>query len=133
MKLGFLRSIIKSKIDRNNLYLTVLASLLLVILHVSGIKYDLYYLFSFYDLVLHFLGGLTLGLFFGTLIGFVRRKLYYSLTIVFVLFIGWEIFEVIYDIAGGPEEIYWLDTIIDIIMDTAGLLLAMFLVKKEKY
>ena len=98
-------------------------------LHLMGIYFYLYWTVSWFDILLHFLGGLSLGVFFIWLFG-LRERSYKTLFLV-VLFIviigvGWEIFEYINNIAKSTEE-YVPDTILDLVMDTAGAVVAYYL------
>lgn len=108
-------------------------------LHFFGMKNGWYVAISFYDVIVHGLGGLGIGY----LLLFVAQKVlptYISFWKVFLfvlfssLFIGlvWEIFEYVYDIAVIPREDYVTDTLMDLFMDMFGSLTAVFLYLKNK-
>lgn len=107
--------------------------LFIAALHLFATAFYFYWIFWWYDLVLHFLGGFwvataTLWLVFYS--GYIKRPRWsfaraISLVIVSTIIIGilWEVFEVAVGANFHPEG-YWPDTSVDIIMDTAGALTA---------
>lgn len=121
--------------------LFVIAGLALIVagLHLAAHQFFLYWTFWWYDIMMHGLGGLLIGLLAGWIIVFPWRGLPLSrplFIIVLTLAIGvmWEIFEYV---IGSPAyyssfSSYALDTIFDILMDTAGALAAV-LVFNSRY
>ncbi len=106
----------------------------IVALHIVALQFFLYWMYSWFDIMMHFLGGLfvslmTLWFFFES--GYVN--IYRSIqnvviiaggSIVFIG-IGWEILEVL---AGIPiEENFISDTVTDLIMDVIGASIAIFI------
>jgi hypothetical protein len=113
--------------------LLILLSLLalLSILHAFGVYAGLYENLTWYDFITHFLGGVCVG--FGALwlhlyLGASARFFYWTLAWVLVIGILWEMFEYF----GGAmrENSYKIDTIIDLILDTAGALIVWARTKK---
>jgi len=113
---------------------------LIATLHILAINFFLYWKFWWFDILLHFLGGLWVGLsflqfyFFSNLIKIKKKSnlfifIFSVLTVLFVG-LGWEIFEFI--IGVNFSENYWSDTILDLIMDTVGALTVSLLFIKLK-
>jgi hypothetical protein len=112
-------------------------ALLLVVvasLHILALEFFLYWLYPLFDVFMHFLGGVFIGLsslwlFFES--GYIKlNKSSKNVIIVvgvsiFFVGIGWEIFEIF---AGIPiEENFKLDTAVDLIMDVLGAFIAYFI------
>ncbi len=95
-------------------------------LQVEANIHFLYWRFEWFDILMHFLGGLAIATF---LIGFfVTKQRALLIALFFAIAIGWEIFEVL---VGSPREAnYALDTVMDLIMDTIGGALAYIAAKK---
>lgn len=132
-----------STMPRNRL-LFVLAALIVVIfaLHILALALHLYWTLWWYDIMLHFLGGVFVGLltlWFRFFSGYARAPHLSSETQLFALFIpivllvgiGWELFE--YALGQNwSVEGYWLDTGMDIALDVLGGAVA-FLFFKSKF
>lgn len=104
---------------------------LIAILHASAIEFYLYWTYSWFDTMMHFLGGLFVGLaslwlFFVSGYIHVERHirnvaLLASCSII-LIGVSWEVFEVL---AGIPiEDNYVLDTATDLTMDALGTIFA---------
>lgn len=105
--------------------------IIIALLHIVALEFHLYWLFWWFDMLTHFLGGLWVSLisiwfvFFSGIESFklVRNKKNVFFTaIISVIIIGvlWEAFEFFSDF---PTEInYYKDTAIDIVMDIFGSL-----------
>ncbi len=76
----------------------------------------IYWKHVWFDVFMHFLGGLSLGVLF---VGFLHKKCITLFVILLVVaFIGWEVFEYVF---GVPREAnYAFDTSVDLFMDTLG-------------
>ncbi len=121
--------------------LLVLLLYVIFALHLTALYFHWYWIFWWYDILLHFLGGLWLG---GTALWFlkyVRNKdifnnifSRYVYPIIFVTFIGiaWEVFEFSLDtfIIFQTNDI--VDTISDLGMDVVGGLTASLLIKTRE-
>jgi hypothetical protein len=92
----------------------------LLALHYVAMEEFLYWRYAWFDIPMHFLGGLSLGV-LG--VGLLHRRRPAALALfVAAAFVAWEIFEVVF---GLPlESNYVSDTALDIVMDSAGALLA---------
>lgn len=109
-----------------------LFSLLIVIatLHFVALEFFLYRSYPWFDIMMHFLGGIFISLsalwfFFES--EFVLFKKTYTrvfltaIVSIVVIGVGWEIFEVV---AGIPiEENFILDTTVDLGVDVLGMLI----------
>jgi len=93
---------------------------IVAILHLLGLKLYLYWVFFWYDFLVHFLGGVWAGLAICWALsqfGWPIRLTHVVLAIV-AIGIGWEIFEIA---IGAPREPwYGLDTAIDLLLDALG-------------
>lgn len=89
-------------------------------LHIWGLTDFLYWRYMWYDVMMHFLGGLALGTF---IVGFFNtRKPLLFIVAGAALLIGWEVFEYVF---GAPkEDNYAFDTALDFLMGTLGLCVA---------
>ncbi len=111
------------------LYIYALVVLVVVLIaHLLGIG-GLYFQYPFYDIFMHILGGIGIGLFitafvksnFSTYVSalHIRRNI-----VIGVLLVGivWELFEMYYNIAGAPigTKAYYIDTVKDLIDDMIG-------------
>ena len=100
-------------------------------LHLLGFWLYLYWVFWWYDVVLHALGGAWVALaalWFFTYIGKSQPS---AVTLACVIVVGvlWEIFEVL---IGIPRESnYVLDTSLDLLMDIVGALLTLFFLRRK--
>ena len=80
----------------------------------------LYWRSEWFDLPMHFLGGLTIGCL--TIAFLMRFKPRTYLLALAAIAIGWEVFEVI---IGSPREAnYVFDTSLDLLMDACGAVVA---------
>lgn len=88
----------------------------LAVLNTWAIENHIFWVFVWFDVFMHFLGGLALGVFAVGLLGTFRPYLFVAgLALVFV---AWEVVEYIF---GIPREAnYIFDTALDLLMDTLG-------------
>lgn len=118
-------------------YFRMLFGILIVIaiLHLLGVQLYLYWQISYYDMILHFLGGFWVG---GMCLwgltkliakDFLTKNLVFvlSATGAFLIGILWEYFELFIDAVFVTEEEYVLDTILDLILDMLGAIAAIWL------
>jgi len=93
------------------------------LVNLVALKFYWYYSIWYFDMIMHFLGGLWLGLAFFWLFSFKELSLKLILKVILgILLIGifWEIFEILVNktIAQNPFNI--LDAVSDIYFDLAG-------------
>ena len=102
----------------------------IALLHIAALELYFYWTLSWFDVLVHFLAGLWVGLgalWLVFLSGYITRfrlsyhsALFTAFIPIVVLGIGWELFEVW---AGIPiEEKYLSDTVVDLSMDILGAL-----------
>lgn len=91
-------------------------SLIVAVLQQWAVADFLYWRFEWFDIVMHYLGGLTIGVFFIALLKRFRPWLFLFLFVTVA--VGWEVFEYV---VGLPREAnYVFDTALDFLMDTLG-------------
>jgi VanZ family protein len=95
-------------------------------LHWWAMEDFLYWQLQWFDVPMHFLGGLSLGV---LAVGFLHTyKPRLFIAGLLAAFIAWELFELAF---GLPrEDAYILDTCVDIVMDTLGAVLAYAIARK---
>jgi len=131
-RINFMNEPIKTKTRVFKLLSFVL--FVLAILHFLGVKFYLDWVYSWYDMVLHFLGGVAVGLFaiwvFEHISGYNLwtniRILIWGLVMVLTVGVLWEIFEIYVgftDFGDGMQ--YVTDTISDLVLDSVGGILGL--------
>ncbi|MEK9177375.1 MAG: hypothetical protein AAB923_03700 [Patescibacteria group bacterium] len=104
-----------------------LSALVLALVHAAAVEHFLYWRFHWFDLPVHFLGGLLVGLSFTWLLAYEfvaatrRTRARFVLVMAAVLIVGllWEYFEYAIGVTKGQAG-YWQDTAGDIVMDILG-------------
>lgn len=104
----------------------LILSAALAALHIWAMVDFLYWRHIWFDIPMHYLGGLTSAVF---VIGFLLHKRpWITAALLLAIFIGWEVFEFVF---GLPRESnYAFDTVIDLVMDTLGAASAYLVAKK---
>ena len=109
----------------------IVVSIVVLVLHVLALQYSLYWSIDWYDILMHFLGGLTMGI-LATYIFFTsnyikstavlkdNKFVVFVIISLFTLSVGliWELWEVFVEFSNVLED--QVDTIIDLIMDMLG-------------
>jgi hypothetical protein len=124
--------------DRKKLFKN-LAFLIFLIFFADFIAHKLYWYSSvwYFDMLMHFFGGLWLGLF---LIWFFYADFSPTLRkflkiIIGVLLIGilWEVFEILVNQVAAQNSLNFLDIVSDLFFDLAGGIFALFyFIKKDR-
>lgn len=108
----------------------ILVLSLVLYLHLNGMYEHWYVNYDFFDLLVHFLGGvgITLSAFY------ILKNTKYVILITIIAGILWEIFEVYFDITGWPLHTwaYKLDTLKDLLVDTLGAISVWITIKYKK-
>ncbi len=116
---------------RQRFYLALAYAAAVIFLHSVAHYLYLYWTFRWVDIPMHVLGGIMAGFF--TLIFLRAFKLKetvpYALVGVLLVGLGWEALELLYKV-GVVNFMYWADTVKDIINDTIGGLIAIYIWKK---
>ncbi|MHB1316627.1 MAG: hypothetical protein ACYCZW_02085 [Minisyncoccota bacterium] len=105
---------------------------LFVVGALNAIAYKLYLFWTvvWFDMVMHFLGGLFVTLFFFWIFSLLKSNLRYSeklvLGIMFTFLVGiaWEYYELIIGVTNLSFFGYWSDTGMDLTMDVLGSVVA---------
>lgn len=108
------------------LFASLTFGVLLAVLHAWAMSDFLYWRYQWLDIPMHYLGGVTFGVFIAALLLHKRMRIYVgTLTLIFI---GWEVFEFMF---GLPREAnYLLDTLIDIVMDILGAITVYIIARK---
>jgi len=121
---------ILNKIYKHLLVYAAIVIWIVTVLHFLAMRFYLYWTFSWFDILMHGLGGLVIGLLAGALvIRFFPMVLEYAV-LFFILVLGttllvgflWEVFEFILDLT-VKMQLYQPsvpDTMVDIVMDMIG-------------
>jgi|SRR3989344_3010810 len=123
------------------LWLCAFCVVLSIFLHFSADIFYFYWIFWWYDFVVHFFVGFTggLGLYWGLFYSglFFKAELENKKHAIFLVFfcvmiwgVSWEIFEYVYGIIDSHEG-YILDTVSDLILDGSGGILASILALRK--
>lgn len=123
------------------LYTEILGvSFLIAVLHSVALNLFLYWTTSWFDILMHFLGGFVIGLItflFFNRIGIWRKikqkPVKIILLLLCVLFVGltWELWEIFAGMTDVLEDV--VDTIVDVIMDAIGGVAAYLYLIKRNY
>lgn len=95
-------------------------SLLIAFVHNWAVSNYVYWHYVWFDVPVHYLGGLTIGVFAVTLLK-TRHSLLFAALVAGVI-IGWEVFE--FALGIPRKSNYWFDTSLDVLMGTCGAVLA---------
>ena len=109
------------------------------LMHFSALNFYLYWRYLWFDIVMHLLGGILVGLFavwaFNQFIHRYKKThnllmLFDILLFVFIVGILWELFEYTFFFREQSLLHWTYDTVFDVIMNFTGAIIAFFLVKK---
>ncbi len=119
------------------IWLLAVSALLLGVLQTLALEYYLYWTVWWFDILMHFLGGFWIGLivlwFYKAFLGERARSDHgYLVSLLGVILVGvaWEVMELLGGLTGG-EEGYAFDTILDLIMDIVGAIVATYVVFRK--
>ena len=121
--------------SQNLLFISLALSVLFWFLNKIAVAFSLFWLLWWYDIPMHFLGGVVLGAFILWLIGriggpFVKPSgvsaIVLSLSLTLFIGVVWEVFEYKFDIAYNSVLGYWADTAKDLLVDLAGAALVLW-------
>lgn len=125
------------------LYLSFILVITLAGLHFLAEAFYLYWTYWWYDWVLHFIGGLSIGLviywvlfdsgLWGRRAETVLVPVLSVLTCLLLIGVAWEIMEYVYGITDSHEAKYFDDVMHDLIADAAGAILAALIGVKMTY
>jgi hypothetical protein len=116
---------------RARFYLALLFAAGIICVHMLAFNLYLYWTYKWVDIPMHILGGIMAGFF--TLISLqyfsLKETLLYTLMGLLAVGIGWELLEVFYRV-NVLSFGYWIDTAKDLIDDTIGGLISIYIWKK---
>lgn len=122
----------------NKIYIpAILVLVLVLVFHILGMNMHWYMQFSWYDIVMHITTGAGIALSALWFLETIRKdnlksNLMWMVVLTLAAGIIWEVFEVIYNIAGfhyGTLR-YWVDSVKDLADDTLGSLIVYIFFKK---
>ena len=111
------------------LFALVTASLT-VILHDIGTERSWYWMYQWFDIITHLLGGFSLGLLAALLYRKTSKCTLFALATVLVLIIGWEVFEVLFVGTITEDVWYGANTVKDMITGLVGAYAAIMVYQK---
>lgn len=130
---------------KNILILDFCLAVLVAILQNLAIIFNLYWVLPWFDILMHFLGGVLIALTSVCVFAIITKqseeiiiskKFFRNLVFIFVLIVGvlWEVWEFYYGLSFTNSHNGLMDTIGDIFMDLvgAGTVYALFLSQKLK-
>ena len=111
------------------------------ILHLSAGFFYLYWVYWWFDMVMHFLAGFGGALLiywvltessWGEWVGQREPSEYYFVVVssIFILGVGWEFFEYWNGLVDSHEG-YLSDVVVDLVLDVAGAFLAVYITMKR--
>ena len=104
------------------LLLLLFSSSLMLVLHAVGMYAHWYWMFWWFDLITHALGGFSVGL---LLLFFLRRpRLLFLFLLAIPVVVGWEVFEVLTLRVDTSASQYPVDTLIDVSLGFLGAYVA---------
>jgi hypothetical protein len=121
--------------DRKKLFHTL--ALLIIFIFLVNLLANKFYWYSsiwYFDIIMHFLGGIWVGilaLYFLAPTRATFRLILKTLGVVLLVGLGWEVFEALVDNAVSKNGFNILDTSSDIFFDVAGGIVAIFYYMKN--
>ena len=120
----FLTNLTTKQLQHLFVALVMLASF--IVLHVINVEYDLYYAFSWLDIVSHTVGGIILGLALAIVFSKAQHLIVLAGT-VFVVAL-WELFELfVVKIPIVNTQVFVYDTILDVFFGIGAAMITAFL------
>lgn len=117
--------------NRQRFYFALAFAAFVILLHKIAHELYLYWTYRWVDIPMYILGGIMAGLFTFVFLRITRlpestKNLLIGVVIVGV---GWEILELLYKVDALSTR-YWIDTIKDLIDDTIGGFISIYIWKK---
>ena len=106
------------------LFVGLVASAMLAIVHTVGTERYLYWVFDWFDIVTHAIGGIAIGALLSAL--YIKKR-QFILPILILVLVGWEIFETWAKQIPTGQAGYSIDTTIDLFVGGSAALLVIFL------
>lgn len=117
--------------SRQRFYVTLAFAGLVIFLHKIAHELYLYWTYRWVDIPMHILGGVMAGLFTFLFLRAAKlpESVRYLILGVLVIGVCWEILELFYRVDELTPR-YWIDTIKDLINDTIGGIISIYIWKK---
>lgn len=107
--------------------LALLAVCATAAMHWVGVEHSLYWIYPWWHIPTHILGGLTVGLWAAAVSTRYklppRRAFFFVVGLALAVGVAWEVWEVFEGVGGGYGN-YWLHTTIDVCDDMLGAFVA---------
>ena len=116
------------------LYLGLILAAVLAALNLVAIGFYFYWTISWFDYLMHFLGGLTLATVVIWMLKLENRSYKNFITlfiIVMIAGVGWELIEYVYNLTDSTEP-YAIDTTKDLVMDAVGTVAAYYIILRSR-
>jgi len=117
--------------NRQRFYFALAFAAFVILLHKIAHELYLYWTYRWVDIPMHILGGIMAGLFTFVFLRITRlpESIKNLLIGVMIVGVGWEVLELLYKVDALSTR-YWIDTIKDLIDDTIGGLISIYIWKK---
>ena len=113
---------------------------LIALLHYIALDRAYYWTLSWYDIMMHFFGGLWVVLFItwvmrSGIFHFLPSHMSFVKILSIVILVGliWESYEVYFGLTFVSDPEYWGDTTLDIVMDIVGGSIGAFIFRKSTH
>ncbi|PJE74440.1 MAG: hypothetical protein COV01_00165 [Candidatus Taylorbacteria bacterium CG10_big_fil_rev_8_21_14_0_10_41_48] len=114
--------------------------IIIALLHYLALDRAYYWTISWYDIMMHFLGGVwvalfALWIFSSRKISFLPTHISFLQIVSLVICVGivWELYEIMFGLTFVSDPEYWGDTILDLVMDTIGGICVAFSIRNKSH
>lgn len=114
--------------NRKPLFFAFLLTGLLLTLHLYALATFQYWHHRWIDIPMHILGGVGIGAFLLAFFNVRRVALYFAC--MFVIVLGWEVFEYLGKVSTGQPD-YWFDSTTDMVNGLIGATITFLFAKKS--
>ncbi len=120
------------------LLIVLFLSFLLMSVNFVALKYNLFWILKWFDIPVHFLGGVLASFIFVYIVSLKKLSLsyleflFYTTLSVFFIGILWEIFEIVIGVTSIGDVSYISDTGLDIVADCLGAISVVLIVYNKK-
>lgn len=117
---------------RKLLFLQLYLLIIVALLHILGTWLSLYWMFWWYDILVHFLASAWLAVLasWTSLSWQIQPRVSFVIGCVLLVSVAWELFE--YEIGATHAGEMMLDTILDVAINIGGGFVGLFLAKRSQ-